>query len=138
MKLKYLGSYLMNQQGLRDTRTFESFAQLVPIPLRKLEVRACSHFVAQATQMPGEDPKFCDPRISSHELTYWRVFPHIRRFLMLDFQAQKREAQRKIREAQLIAFRNRYFMKRMFERLGQATGVHPPELVDSSDSDDLA
>ena len=81
------------------------------------------------------DTDYCDPHISSHELTYWRVFPHIRRFLMLDFQAQKREAQRKIREAQLIAFRNRYFMKRMFKRLGQATKVLPPELFDSSDSD---
>ena len=76
--------------------------------------------------------------LSSHEHSYLRAFPHIRQFLMLDFQAQKREAQMKKREAQMIASRKRYFMKRMFKRLGQATGVYPPELVDSSDSDELA
>ena len=57
---------------------------------------------------------------------------------MMDFQAQKREAQMKKREAQMIAFRNRYFMRRMFDRLGQATGVFPPGLVDSSGEDELA
>ena len=51
MKLKYLGRYLMNQQGLRDTRTFESFAQTCsrhrsyycldkpPIPLSAMRVK---------------------------------------------------------------------------------------------------
>ena len=29
-------------------------------------------------------------------------------------------------------------MRRMFDRLGQATGVFPPGLVDSSDEDELA
>ena len=55
---------------------------------------------------------------------------------MLDFQAQK--AQMKKREAQMIAFRNRCFMRRMFDRLGQATRVFPPDLLDSSDEDELA
>ena len=91
-----------------------------------------------ADLVPGEDPRLCDLHLSSHERSYLRAFPHIRQFLMLDFQAQKREAQMKKREAQMIAFRNRYFMRRMFDRLGQATGVFPPELVDSSDEDELA
>ena len=57
---------------------------------------------------------------------------------MMDFQAQKREVQMKKRELQMIAFRNRYFMRRMFDRLGQATGVFPPGLVESSDEYELA
>ena len=69
--------------------------------------------LAQASQMPGEDPRLCDPHISSHERSYWRAFPHIRQFLMLDFQAQKREAQMmKKQEAQILAFRNRSVMRR--------------------------
>ena len=91
-----------------------------------------------ADLVPGEDPRLCDLHLSSHERSYLRAFPHIRQFLMLDFQAQKQEAQMKKREAQMIAFRNRYFMRRLFDRLGQPTGVFPPELVDSSEEDELA
>ena len=74
-----------------------------------------------ADLVPGEDPRLCDLHLSSHEHSYLRAFPHIRQFLMLDLQAQKREAQMmKKREAQILAFRNRYVMRRMFDRLGQA------------------
>ena len=74
--------------------------------------------------------------LSSHECNFWRAWPHIRRFMKLDFQAEM--ALHSQREAQMIAFRNRYFMRRMFDRLGQATGVFPPEMVECSDEDELA
>ena len=91
-----------------------------------------------ADLVPGEDPRLCDLHLSSRERSYLMVFPHIRQFLMMDFQAQKREVQMKKRELQMIAFRNRYFMRRMFNRPGQATDVLPPDLVSSSDDNDLA
>ena len=74
--------------------------------------------------------------LSSHECNFWRVWPHIRRFRMLDHQAEKELHSQQ--EAQMITFRAEHLMRRMLFRFGRATGALPPELVESSGEDELA
>ena len=55
---------------------------------------------------------------------------------MLDHQAEKELHSQQ--EAQMITFREEHLMRRMLFRFGRATGALPPELVESSDEDELA
>ena len=71
-----------------------------------------------------------------HERNFWRVWLHIRRFRMLGHQAEKELHSQQ--EAQMITFREEHLMRRMLFRFGRATGALPPELVETSDEDELA
>ena len=55
--------------------------------------------------------------------------------MKLDFQAEM--ALHSQREEQMIAFRRVHLMRRMLFGFGQATGALPPELVETSDEDEL-
>ena len=68
--------------------------------------------------------------------TFWKAWPHIRRWKIQNLEAEKElYAQR---EAMMLALRRVFqqkLLEKSFERWAQAAYVLPPDLVDSSDDE---